>query len=155
MYSVTRRANSFSWTAVLMLVSALAAGTAYAWKPSAGNGEAAIASPPQDVTRIESRLSLLEQRFYSIETSIRSLEQQSRLSSAASGRTTRDPEISLLRTEVETLRRRLAELECGLAKVDERTLNATARDARRRSTGATTDPCRLNPDTPLRLPLRP
>jgi hypothetical protein len=154
MYSATRRANSFWWAAVLMLVSALAAGTAYAWKPSAGNGEAAIASP-QDVTRIESRLSLLEQRFYSIETSIRSLEQQSRLSSAASGRTTRDPDVSLLRAEVETLRRRLAELECGLAKVDERSLSATARDARRKSTGATTDPCRLNPDTPLRLPSRP
>jgi hypothetical protein len=107
------------------------------------------------VTRIESRLNQLEQRIYSIESSIRGLEQQSRLSGVTAGRSARDPEIGLLRTEVEALRLRLAEVECGLAKVDERTLTAAAREARRKSVGGAGDPCRLDADAPLRLPSRP
>jgi hypothetical protein len=137
-----------------MLVAALAgAAVAYSWGAVEKTGEAA--APPQDVTRIESRLSLLEQRFYSVEASIRGLEQQSRLSGAATARTARDPEVSLLRTEVETLRRRLAEVECGLRKLDERTLGAAAREAQRRSARGTGDPCRLNADDPVRLSSRP
>jgi hypothetical protein len=98
------------------------------------------------VTRIESRLSLLEQRFYSMEANIRGLEQQSRLSGVTTSRDARDPEVGLLRAEVVALRQRLAEIECALAKVDERTLTPAAREARRKSTGGTTDPCRLNAD---------
>jgi hypothetical protein len=151
MDSRTRRTASSWWTAALVLLAALAADTG---KPAVRTGEAASA-PTQDVTRLDSRLRLLEQRFYTMETSIRSLEQQSRLSGITTGRNVRDPEVGLLRTEVETLRRRLAELECGLAKVDERTLSATAKEARRKSAGGTADPCRLNADAPLRLPDRP
>jgi hypothetical protein len=136
-----------------VFVSTLAAAAAYAWVPVAGTGEAA--APPQNVARIESRLSQLEQRIYSIESSIRGLEQQSRLSDITSGRSARDPEVGLLRTEVEALRLRLAEVECGLAKVDERTLTAAAREARRKSDGGARDTCRLNVDSPLRLPARP
>jgi hypothetical protein len=105
--------------------------------------------------RLESRLSRLEQRLYSIETSIRVLEQQSRLSGVTTGNAARDPEVGLLRMEVETLQRRLAEIECGLAKVDERTLSAAAKEARRKSIGGASDPCRLNAEIPLRLPARP
>jgi hypothetical protein len=151
MDSRTRRAASPWWMAALVLLAALAA---YAVKPALRTGEAA-AAPPQDVIRIESRLSGLEQRLYTIETSLRGLEQQVRLSSAAAGRATRDPEIGLLRTEVETLSRRLAELECGLLRVDERTLSAAAKESRRKSAGGAGDPCRLNSDTPVRLPARP
>lgn len=148
-----------SWRlAILLLVSVLvAAVTAYTGKSAVINGEAApVASPPQDVTRIESRLSQIEQRFYSIEASIRGLEQQSRLSGSTTARTTeRDPEVSLLRAEVESLRHRLAEIECGLAKVDERTLTPAAREMRRNAAGGASDPCRLNVSAPLRLPTRP
>jgi hypothetical protein len=151
MDSRTRRTASWWWTAALMLLAALAA---YAGKPAVRTGEAAPA-PAQDVIRIESRLSGLEQRLYTIETSIRGLEQQVRLSSATSGRAARDPEIGLLRAEVETLGRRLAEIECGLAKVDERTLSAAAKESRRKSAGGVGDPCRLNSDAPVRLPARP
>ena len=153
MDSRIRRAHSSTWPAVLVFVSALAAAVAYAGAPVAGTGEAA--APPQNVTRIESRLNQLEQRIYSIESSIRGLEQQSRLSGVTAGRSARDPEIGLLRTEVEALRLRLAEVECGLAKVDERTLTAAAREARRKSVGGAGDPCRLDADAPLRLPSRP
>lgn len=148
-----------SWRlAILLLVSVLvAAVTAYTGKSAVINGEAApVASPPQDITRIESRLSQIEQRFYSIEASIRGLEQQSRLSGSTTARTTeRDPEVSLLRAEVESLRHRLAEIECGLAKVDERTLTPAAREMRRNAAGGASDPCRLNVSAPLRLLTRP
>lgn len=153
MNSGTRRANSFSWAAALLLVSALVAASVYVWGLATRTGQAA--SPPQDVIRIESRLSLLEQRFYSMEASIRSLEQQLRLSSVNTGRVDNDREVSLLRSEVEALRRRLAEVECGLARVDERTLNATAREARRKAEAGMSHPCRLNADAPVQLPARP
>jgi hypothetical protein len=146
----TRRAKASSRPAVFILVSALAAALAYAWAPASERGEAA--SPSQDTIRIESRLTQLEQRIYSIETSLRGLEQQSRLAGVNAGRTTRDPEVGLLRTELDTLRRRLAEVECGLARVDERTLTTAARAARRKADAGVGDPCRLNPDAPLRLP---
>jgi hypothetical protein len=97
----------------------------------------------------------MEQRFYSIEASIRGLEQQSRLAGSTTARAERDPEVGMLRAEAESLRRRLAEIECGLVRVDERTLTPAAREARRNSTGAAVDPCRLNAGAPLRLPTRP
>jgi hypothetical protein len=152
MNSKTRRANRPLFLTVLMLVSALVLTAAYTREPATVTGEAA--APMQDTIRIESRLSQLEQRFYSIEVSIRSLEQQVRQSSINTGRTERDTEVSLLRAEVEALRRQLAEVECGLARLDERTLTAAAREARRRAGASANDPCRLNTSTPLRLPTR-
>lgn len=106
---------------------------------------------------LERRINQLEQRFYTIETSITRLEQQVSLSSRPSltqpGAS--DTEVTLLRSEVEALQRRLGEIECGLAKLDERTLSPAARDARKRSGVSSTDPCRLNPETQLRLSTRP
>ena len=152
MDSGTRRAYSPWWPAALLLVSALAA-AAYAGGPVTGTSEAA--APLQDVTRLENRLTRLEQSIYSIETSIRGLEQQSRLSGVTAGMAARDPELGLLRAEVEALRGRLAEVECGLAKLDERTLTPAARRVRRGPAAGAGDPCRLNADTPMRLSARP
>jgi hypothetical protein len=147
----TRSVNSSLLLTVFALISALGVAAVCVRGPLAVTGEAA--APTQDVTRIESRLSQLEQRFYSIEVSIRGLEQQFRLSGNITGRTERDPEIALLRAEVDALRQRLAEVECGLTRVDERTLSAAAREARQKS--AAGDPCRLNANAPLRLSARP
>jgi hypothetical protein len=155
MDSGTCRAHSSWWSAILWLCSALVAAVVYAGGGPAARHGAAAPPPPQDVIRIESRLSQLEQRFYSVEASIRGLEQQSRLSGVTAGRPARDPEVGLLRAEVEALGRRLAEAECGLARVDERTLGSAAKRAREKSTAGAGDPCRLNVDTPLRLPARP
>jgi len=121
---------------------------------SAGLVQAAHA---QDNTMLERRINQLEQRFYTIETSITRLEQQASLSSRPSitQPAASDTEVTLLRSEVEALQRRLSETECGLAKLDERTLAPATRDARKRSGVSSTDPCRLNPETPLRLSTRP
>src|ERR1043165_527238 len=128
--------------------------SAYLHSDSTGLVQAAHA---QDNTMLERRISQLEQRFYTIETSITRLEQQTSLSSRPSitQPAASDTEVTLLRSEVEALQRRLNEIECGLAKLDERTLAPATRDARKRSGVSSTDPCRLNPETPLRLSTRP
>lgn len=116
-----------------------------------------VAAHAQDNTMLERRINQLEQRFYSIETSITRLEQQVSLSSRPSitQPSLSSTDITLLRSEVEALQRRLSEIECGLAKLDERTLAPAARDARRKSGVTSTDPCRLSPETPLRFSTRP
>jgi polyhydroxyalkanoate synthesis regulator phasin len=105
----------------------------------------------QDVIRLENRLTQLEQRLFTIENSLRNLEQQSRLANVTS-RSVNQDDLVLLRSEVQALQRRLAEDECGLAKLDERTLAPQRRDARKKSGAGDSDPCRLNFDTPLRFP---
>lgn len=135
-----------------LLALALVAAAAYGWR--AGDSSASAAAPAaQDISRVETRISLLEQRFRSVELSISRLEQQSRLPTTTPGVATRGEDLNLLRAEVDALRRRLAEAECGLLRIDERTLAPAARDDRRRA-GAT-DPCRLNSPAPVNLSSRP
>src|SRR5262245_42703064 len=102
--------------------------------------------PQQDVIRLENRVTQLEQRLYSIETSVRLLDQQSRLSNV-SPRGVTPEELAQMHSEIQTLQRRLIEDECALAKLDERTLSPQ----RRQRSGTTNDPCRLNFEAPLRL----
>lgn len=118
-----------------------------------------VAAGAQDSAYLEQRIRSVEQRLYSIQSSISRLEQQVIISqrstpSPAPTQSARSPEIDLLRSEVEILQARVRELECGLAHIDERTLSAAAKVARRR-TGAQEDPCRLNPETPVQNPRRP
>ena len=115
------------------------------WITSAAGRNAML--PQQDVIRLENRLSQLEQRMYSIETSLRTVEQQTRLAGVSS-RSVSPEEIAVMHSEIQTLQNRVIEDECSLAKLDERTLTPE----RRRREGATTDPCRLNFEAPLRLP---
>lgn len=106
----------------------------------------------QDTGYLDRRISTLEMRLNTIESSLRRLEQQAISSQRMStGQPSRDPETSLLRSEVEILKGRLRELECGLVHLDERTLSVTARDARKRTGGQITDPCRLNPEASVQL----
>lgn len=105
----------------------------------------------QDAVYLDRRISMLETRLNSIESSIRTLEQQAIMSRSSPAQPTRDAETMLLRSEVEILRSRLRELECGLAHLDERTLSATAKEARKRTAAQSTDPCRLNPEIPVQL----
>jgi|ERR1043165_740939 hypothetical protein len=131
----------------VLLVFVLAFGLVLAARTEAGP------TPQQDVIRLDARVSQLEQRLYMIENSMRTLEQQSRISSMnqrGAGVTLDD--IALLRSEIQTLQARLMEDECALAKLDERTLTPAARDARRKAVG--NDPCRLNFELPLRPPSR-
>lgn len=110
----------------------------------------------QDVRSLDRRINLLEQRLYSIETSI-NLLQRSAISQPTPGLrpSAREHEINLLRGELQTLQLRLTEIECGLVKLDERTIASDIREARKSGGAKTGDPCRLNPATPLRLSGRP
>ena len=104
----------------------------------------------QDPSSLDRRISLLEQRFYQVESSINRLQtyvasQRPQVSQP----TTSDRDVILIRDEVQRLSLRLSEVECGLLKLDERT--ATRRD----NTQKSNDPCRLNVDSPLRLSARP
>ena len=127
----------------VLLVSVLAFGLIMAARSEAG------APPPQDTIRLDARITQLEQRLYTLETSLRNVEQQSRLAGMSQRG---NDDVTLLRSEFQTLQVRVMEDECALAKLDERTLTPTAREARRKSAG--TDPCRLNFELPLRPPTR-
>ena len=108
----------------------------------------------QDAIRLETRLNQLEQRLYTMEASLRNIEQQARIAGAASrGGSVSAPEFELVRAQLQALQVRVRENECALAKLDERTLTPAMRDARRKS-GAASDACRTNVDAPLRLPER-
>jgi uncharacterized protein involved in exopolysaccharide biosynthesis len=109
-------------------------------------------TPNQDAIRLEQRINQLEQRLYGMETTLRNVEQQSRLGGTTS-RNLSEQELALLTTQLQSLQLRLADYDCALAKLDERTLSPAMRDARRKS-AAGNDPCRANADTPLRLPDR-
>ena len=145
--------TSARWLAAFALAATAAA---YASRPAARAGATQPASAAQDVIGLERRISVVEQRLNSVELSVNRLEQQSRLSSSAPSatRSVRDAETELLRSEVELLQRRVAEDECGLVRVDERTLAQTARDERRKNAAGREDPCRLNANAPLRLSSR-
>ena len=106
----------------------------------------------QDPASLDRRLSLLEQRFYSIESSISRLQQYVATQRPSVPQpSTSDRDLILMREEVQRLELRMAEVECGLIKLDERTTPA----ARRNPTAKSNDPCRLNPDQSLRLSTHP
>ena len=138
---------------LISLVCVLAATAALANRGKASLEIEALAS--QDTMQLDRRISTIEQRFYSLESSINQLRQQmasSRPSSVTPN--ARDPEVERLRSEVQLLQERIREVECAAAKLDERTLSPAAREARRAG-GQTADPCRLRPETPVQLSGRP
>lgn len=105
---------------------------------------------PQDPAGLDRRISLLEQRFYMLESSVNRL--QTYLASQRPPTpqpNTSDRDVLLIRDEVQRVSLRLSEVECGLLKLDERTAT------RRNNTQKSEDPCRVNVDTPLRLSTRP
>ena len=139
------------WAVAFSAVAATATG-GYAVKSSSEPAGAGA----QDAIMLDRRISALEQRFYMLESSISRLQQQAIGSShSAPLPTRRDPEIDQLRGQVELLNARVRELECGLLRMDERTLSATAKEARRRAGAQPKEPCRLDPDAPVRLSARP
>ncbi len=106
------------------------------------------AGPQQDIIRLEQRMNQLEQRLFSMDTTLRNIEQQSRL--AGAGRCgVAEEDVVQLRSELLALQQRVADHECALAKLDERTLTPAMRAARRKSGN---DPCRVNSETPIQLP---
>lgn len=104
---------------------------------------------------LSQRLNQIEQRFTSIESRLNRVEQQSRFPITTPDLSVgRDTELRLIRSQVETLQSRIVETECGLAKLDERTLSNTARQ-QRKSGAEKTNICRQTPNTPIQLSARP
>jgi len=138
-----------------MVLLACVAGLAFVTVLRVASGARAEDGPPaqQEVLRLETRINQLEQRLYSMETSLRTLETRSQVGSV-SAREVTPQEVALLTSTIQTLQLRLAEDECALAKLDERTLSPAMRQSRQRSSGARTERCRLSADTPLHLPER-
>ncbi|MFL6374868.1 MAG: hypothetical protein ACJ73D_09395 [Pyrinomonadaceae bacterium] len=99
------------------------------------------------------RVDVLEQRLYSLESRVSSVSTQVRPPSVIStlpSMTQND--IDFLRTQMDSMRVRLGEVECGLLRIDERTLPATQR---RNRTGSSSDRCRDNFGAPIMLSARP
>jgi hypothetical protein len=137
--------NYARWPAVVFVVCIAAGAVGY----TNGSGPAAPApSPGQDIMSVERRVSTLEQRSYTIDSNISQLQQQimmmSRTSAAPAGTS---GDVQQLRLELDLLRSRINQIECGVAKLDERTL-APAKPKGR--TGAK-DPCRQDPQTPIEM----
>src|SRR5436305_14737683 len=103
----------------------------------------------QQDAMLDRRISQIEQRFYYRETRINRLESDTRFSSGSASSSAASQmqisqmqtEIETMRTEIESLRSRVGDVECGLLKIDERTLSPTARQ-RRRSAQGPNEPCR-------------
>jgi hypothetical protein len=110
---------------------------------------------------LSQRINRIEQQLSSIETRMIRLESASRISPAITprGNETSDAETRLLRSQIELLQTRLAAIECGLLKLDERTLTPSAREARKKSAASFDDRasqrCRLTPNSPLQFLARP
>lgn len=123
------------------------------------NGAVTTTVYAQQDLYLDRRLSQIEQRFTFIESRISRLEQgQSRFPEITTPGTTsgaNETDIRLLRSQIETLNLRLAEVECGVAKLDERTLSSAGRLARKKSLIGENDRCRANTDTPIQLSARP
>ena len=129
---------------VLVLVLCVVVGTVA--NVSRGNSSAET----QDVSSLDRRISLLEQRFYQVESSINRLQQYvTSQRPPVTQPSTSDRDVIVIRDELQRLSLRLTEVECGLLKIDERTTT------RRSNNPKSEDPCRANVDTPLRLSARP
>ncbi|HEY2867633.1 MAG TPA: hypothetical protein VGJ02_11125 [Pyrinomonadaceae bacterium] len=113
----------------------------------------------QSSIMLEQRLNQVEQRFNYIESRLNRLESESR-SQSTTIPSRSNSELSLMkaqmdtmRADIDSLRVRTGELECAVLKLDERTLTAAERAARRR--GGSSEPCRANTAAPVTLSARP
>src|SRR5262245_29161275 len=119
----------------LLLICIVALGVVTVFRISSAAPAEVEPAPQQDLIRLENRITQLEQRLYSIDTNVRNLEQQSRLA-GGSARGVSAEDLARLSLEVQALQQRLAEHECSLAKIDERTLTPAMRSARKKSGGS-------------------
>ena len=115
-------------------------------------GRGVSGAETQDPASLDRRISMLEQRFYTLETTMNRLQQViTSQRSTGSSSDLHGQEVDQLQADVQRLQLRLNEVECGLLKIDERTASGNRRPGEPRPA----DPCRQNPGTPLRLSARP
>jgi hypothetical protein len=132
----------------LVAVAALALGIYNAF----GGADLPKASAQIADAYLSRRVDQVEQRFYQLESRLNRLESESMRSSvsAVPAHSQNDIEMQYLRTQTEGLRSRVGELECGVLRLDERTLPATRRMAKK-----STEPCRKDPEAVVQLSARP
>lgn len=108
---------------------------------------------------LDRRIGQIEQRFFSLESRLNRLEQDSRVQSITPVTPelpgSNNTEIYLLRSQIDTLQLRIAELECAAVKLDQRTLPETARRVQQPPASGIIDPCRRNVNTQLNLSAHP
>lgn len=117
------------------------------------SGGPAIVSAQNDPF-LSRRIDQIEQRFLMLESRLNRIEQESRRVTIAPGTSPgNQADADFLRTQIAAFRTRLGEAECGLLRLDERTLTVAARAARRK--GQESETCRLNVFAPISLSARP
>jgi uncharacterized protein HemX len=154
----TRRFLKLAAFAALLVVLSLAG---WRWL-SVSDTDLTATVHAQQNTMLEQRLNQIEQRFYYLETRLNRLESDARYSGSLPGNSSTTQlqigqmktDIDTMRGEIDSLRSRVGDLECGLLKIDERTLSTAARQRRRMAAGRR-DPCRAEPETPVELASRP
>ena len=116
-------------------------------------GRGAAGAETQDPSSLDRRISMLEQRFYNLESNMSRLQQYvtSQRSTSSPTSSSDSQQVDQLQQDLQRLQLRLTEVECGLLKLDER----TAVGSRKVGDTRPSDPCRQNPSLPLRLPSRP
>ena len=117
-----------------------------------------VASAQSGDPFLSRRVDQIENRLYQIESKVDRVDLEARRTAsppATSIIPDNNAEIRLLRTEVESLRLRLGEAECGLLKLDERTLSPAARAARKKALAGGTENCRADPAAAVVLSSRP
>ena len=116
-------------------------------------GRGAAGAETQDPSSLDRRISMLEQRFYNLESNMSRLQQYvtSQRSTSSPTSSSDSQQVDQLQQDLQRLQLRLTEVECGLLKLDER----TAVGSRKGGDTRPSDPCRQNPSLPLRLPSRP
>ena len=116
------------------------------------SSELTSSEPGQDIMSVDRRVTTLEQHMYTLDSNLNQIQQQimmlNRISSQPTGSSA---EVQQLRIELDLLRSKVAEVECALAKLDERTLTTGKPKVR----AGVKDPCRLDPQTPIEIPGHP
>lgn len=136
-------ANYIKWAMVILAIGLGAILGGYANR----SGPAALAGG-QDIMSVDRRVSTLEQRIYTIDSNISQLQQQLMMMSRTSTQSPGSgPEVQQLRLELDLLKGRINQIECAVAKLDERTLGAGKPKGR----AGVKDPCRQDPQTPTEL----
>jgi len=125
-----------------------------------GDVTTTVIAQQQDIM-LDRRISQIEQRFYYVESRLNSLESASRYAGSSGTANRNDPELRLMRAELDRvkadmdlLKTRVADVECAMFKLDERTLSPAARTIRRRTDPDTNEGCRTDFNTPIQLSTR-
>jgi len=110
--------------------------------------ELTSSEPGQDIMSVDRRVTTLEQHMYTLDSNLNQLQQQIMMLNRTSSQPTgSSADVQQLRIELDVLRSQMTQVECALAKLDERTLTT----GKPRVRAGVKDPCRLDPQTPIEI----